>query len=734
MGGLVERCSQARGERGDLAVLKVCPACPGRGCSGANCRRKGWAVCDFAVGGRSFWVEIANGLWLPDVAALVSAPDGTVVRANEQAAELAGEALPEILVGRRLTELLVPDGAVWRLRSRGPGVNLVRTVGWPHHDDDRLWVTVLLDVSDLTVALDRLSSDHRIWLAEAQHSANLGDPALRDAQRMARIGTWQWDPATDVIHLSETLHELTGRANDERASFEDYLAAVHPDDRAWVRDTWSPPLAQHHPVEVEYRYVRPDGTMRIFRVHGTATRDADDGGVVVAGTTQDVTEQRESTPASRYRATRDVVTGLPNRDAAHELLDTLLGRADTANLAVLACRIDNFKRIITSLGHDAGDELLALLARRLTGGLGEECTVARISGVDEFVIICADLAGTGGVELLTDRVAGLVRTPVPVREQIIQVSASIGTAIHEDAQDSVDDLLRFATAAMSQATQYGIDQVRQAEPVLMASADQQVHVEGQLRAAVHQDGLRLHYQPVVAADGSIIAAEALVRWPHPDRGLLTPGAFLPVAERGGLLRELDRWVLRTALREAARWPCPRSGQVDIAVNLASLVPSDPDFGEIVAEAVAEAGIDWHRLVLELVETELADPRSQTRLGMLRLTRRGAHFAIDDFGTAHSSLARLKHLPTDLIKIDRQFVAGIEDDPADRAVTRAIVQMTHALGRQCIAEGVETAAQFHVLADLGVDAYQGWLFAQALPEPEFVVLLAHTPLYVPPADS
>lgn len=690
---------------------------------------KRWGVCDSAAGGQSAWVKIASELWLPGVAALVTAPDGTVVRASEQAAELAGEALPEGLVGWRLTELLVPDGAVWRLRSCGPGVSLVRTVSWLHSDDDRLRVTVLLDVSDLTVALSRLSFDQRVRLTEAERTAKLGDPSLRDAQRMARIGTWQWDPNADVLRLSETLHELTGRTRGVRASFEDYLAAVHPDDRAWVRDAWSPLVAHHHPVEFEHRYVRPDGTVRIFRVHGSATRDAD-GEVVLAGTTQDITEHRGSARALRYRATHDVVTGLPNRTAVHDLLEGLIDQADTASPAVLACRIDNFKRIITSLGHDAGDELLVLLSRRLTDGLGEECTVARVSGEDEFVIICSDLAAVGGLEALTGRVSGLVQTPVPVREQLLQVSASIGTATPEDVQDGVNDLLRFATAAMSQAREHGLGQIHQTGPALMASADQQVHVEGQLRTALHQDGLRLHYQPVLAADGSIIAAEALVRWPHPDRGLLSPGAFLPVAERAGLLRELDHWVLRTALRDAARWPGSHGRQVDIAVNLTGLVPGDPEFGEIIAEAVAEAGIGWHRLILELVETELADPRTQTRHCMLRLTRRGARFAIDDFGTGHSSLARLKHLPTQLIKIDRQFVAGIEDDAADRAMVQAIIDMTHALGRQCIAEGVETAGQFHILSDLGVDAYQGWLFARAMPEPEFATLLDHTPLYVP----
>ncbi|WP_433868950.1 putative bifunctional diguanylate cyclase/phosphodiesterase [Saccharopolyspora sp. CA-218241] len=677
------------------------------------------------------WTGIAGELWLPpDAAVLVSAPDGTVVRASEQAAELAGEVTPEGLVGQRMSQLLVRDGAVWRLRGRGPGVSAVRTVSWQHGDDERLRVTVLLDVSDLTVALSRMSPAQRARLLEVDRTTMLGDPSLRDAQHAARIGTWQWDPAADVLELSDTLSELTGRSH---TSFEDFLAAVDPDDRAWVREAWSPLVAHHHPVEVEHRYVRPDGAVRIFRVHGTPTRDAD-GNVVLAGTAQDITDQRETGPPLQYRARHDVVTGLPNRTAARELLQQLLEGARAATVAVLAVRIDNFKRVITSLGHEVGDDLLAELARRLAEGLGEESTIARVSGEDEFVVLCSDLAVAGGLDALTGRVSGLVRTPVPVRDQFLNVSASIGVAVHDDPRRGGGDLLRFATAAMGQARQRGPGQVRQATTTLMDSVDHQVDLEGQLRQALHRDELSVHYQPILAADGAILAAEALVRWPHPERGLLTPGAFLTVADQAGLLRELDQWVLRTALGAAARWSAPNGRPVDIAINLSGLVPGDPAFADLIAEAVAEAGFDWHRVILELVEEELAVPHLQTQHGMLSLARRGARFAIDDFGTGYSSLARFKQLPAELIKIDRQFVAGITDDPADRAVTESMIGMAKALGRRCIAEGVETADQFHLLDGLGVDAYQGWLFTPALPEAEFTTLLANSPLPTPPSAS
>ncbi|GAB2759915.1 hypothetical protein GCM10027174_40550 [Salinifilum aidingensis] len=676
------------------------------------------------------WTVIARKLWLPEAAVLVSAPDGTVVRASEQAAELAGEASPDGLVGRRVTELLVPDGAVLRLRGRGPGLSLVRTVTWLHGDDDRLRVTALVDISDLAEVSSRVPVHRRVGRVEP--TAGLAGPALRDVQRAARIGMWEWDAVHEVIRPSGVLRELTGRQRDVGVPFEEYLAAVHPDDQARVREAWSVLVNHQHPVEVEHRYVRPDATVRMFRVRGTATRD-DEGRVHLSGTVQDITDQRETAPATFPGAGRDAITGLPNRAAAHELLAGLLGQTGAGNVAVLTCRIDNFKRIVTSLGHDAGDELLVVLARRLTDGLGQECIPARVTGEDEFAIICSGLATSGELDALTVQVSGLMQTPAPIRGRLLQVSTSIGAAVH-DGQAGVEDLLRFATAAMGEAREQGLGQVHQAGPALMTSADQQVRIEGELREAVHRGELEVHYQPIVGADGTILAAEALVRWSHPDRGLLTPGAFLPVAERGGLLRELDHWVLRTALHHAARWHQPHGRHVGIAVNLSGLVPADPGFDDLVEAAVADSGLDWQRLILELVETELGKPRVQTRQGMLGVARRGARFAIDDFGTGYSSLARFKHLPTALIKIDRQFTAGVEDDLADRALVQSIIDMTHALERRCIVEGVETAGQFHALVELGADAYQGWLFTRAMPEADFSALLTRSPLYVPPREA
>ncbi|MGH3767712.1 MAG: EAL domain-containing protein [Pseudonocardiaceae bacterium] len=668
---------------------------------------------------------------------------------------------------------------------------------------------------------------------------------LAQAQRVARIGTWEWDPGCDRLVWSDVMQELYGIPARE-TTYQTFLSRVHSDDREWVDGLWRQLVVDQRPVSCEHRVLRPDGAVRTFRCHGAAIANAS-GGSRLVGTVQDVTEQRAAEtrmmrssqrfadlvaitpvgigifddndrlvdanealckllgydletlrgmssemlthpdertsrlrthPAARsesytvpqrtllradgdpvfcklhvaasvqddgqrfllviftditeqrrvaealtYRATHDELTGLPNRAAIKDTLTELLSFGG-ADVAVLFCDIDNFKRVNDALGHDAGDELLVALARLLQDGLPAGCTAGRLSG-DVFVVICSDAAALGGIDALTAWVSGLLRTAIPLRGQVIRVSAAIGVAVPDAATKGAQDLMRFADAAMFEAKRTGAGNSAMASAALIASADRQVELECELREALARDELQLNYQPVVNSAGVVLSAEALIRWPHPERGMLSPGVFLPVAEQGGLMPELDRWVLRTALREARDWVSWDGRPVAVAVNLAD--PGESDFVATIANAVAGSGLPWEQLVLELVETTLIDVSEATRQAMAELVERGARFAVDDFGTGYSSLARLKDLPAQIVKLDRQFVSGVGADPADFAVVRAVVDMAHAMGRFCVAEGVETPDQFRLLRSLGVDAYQGWLFSRDLPAPQFRALLHQGPL-------
>jgi diguanylate cyclase (GGDEF)-like protein/PAS domain S-box-containing protein len=778
---------------------------------------------------------------LPDSPTLVCEGD-VVVQANPAAVLLAGRWLPDSLIGLPLRQLLADPGTgtgagndAELIGPDGHGVP-VRFTRWTVPGTE-LVVLFLVDVSDLCAVGHPSGADE----LAAQRAR------LTEAQRIARVGTWEWDPGCDRLVWSEMMQALYGVAY-RQTTYRAFLSLVHPDDRDWVDALWCQLVIDRVPVECEHRVLRPDGTIRTFRCHGAAIADAS-GSLRLVGTVQDVTEQRAAetrmmrssqrfadlvaiTPVGigifddndrlvdanealckllgydletlrgmsfeafthpderagrrilrthhtarsesytvpqqvllradgdlvccelhvsasvqddgqrfllmiftditerrrvaetlTYRATHDELTGLPNRAAIKDTLAELLV-SESRDIAVLFCGIDNFKRVNDSLGHDAGDELLVALAQWLQDGLPEGCTAGRLSG-DVFVVICSDVAALGGVGSLVATVSRLLRTAVPLRGQVVRVSAAIGVAVPDASTRDSQDLLRFADAAMYEAKRTGTGHFAMANAALIESADQQVELECELRDALARDELQLHYQPVVSRNGVILSAEALVRWPHPERGMINPGVFLPVAEQGGLMRELDRWVLRTALREARDWVASNGRPVAVAVNLAD--PGDPDFVVAVAAAVADSGLPWDRLVLELVETTLIDLPTATRQAMDELAERGVRFAVDDFGTGYSSLARLKELPAQILKLDRQFVTGVGDDPADFAVARAVVDMAHAMGRFCVAEGVETAAQFQALRSLGVDAYQGWLFSRAVPGPDFRALLQRGPL-------
>jgi EAL domain-containing protein (putative c-di-GMP-specific phosphodiesterase class I) len=312
-------------------------------------------------------------------------------------------------------------------------------------------------------------------------------------------------------------------------------------------------------------------------------------------------------------------------------------------------------------------------------------------------------------------VADLLSTTITVHGRPVQLTASVGLATSMPTGEvRAADLLRFAEAAMHDAKRRQTrGAIGMATDGIVSSATQALDLEAELREAIASDSLVLEYQPVVGPDGTVLSAEALVRWPHPDRGLISPADFLPVAQRSGLLRELDLWVLRTAAQEAAGWPEHRGRKPAVAINLAGLLPGETDFLTVVSDTIAETGLAWDRLVLELVETSLVALPPHALAAMAELVERGLRFAVDDFGTGYSSLARLKELPAQTVKVDRAFVTGIADDPADFAVARAVVDMARAMGRTTVAEGVETADQFHVLRGIGVDAYQGWLFSRPL---------------------
>ncbi|MDQ2707350.1 MAG: EAL domain-containing protein, partial [Actinomycetota bacterium] len=569
-----------------------------------------------------------------------------------------------------------------------------------------------------------------------------------DLVAIAPVGVGVFNREGRLVDANAALGAMLGTPVERLHGVSARAMTVDPDpvpgpvagggELGWLRPV--PAGARHSYRVAQCPIRRADGTSVWCELSVTVSV-GDDGRPFWLVVFTDISEQRRAADVLRIAGTHDELTRLPNRSSASARIGRLLAGPDRQKLAVLCCDLDDFKRVNTALGHAAGDQVLIMLAARLQRELPIGCSPARLSG-DEFVVVCDDIDAVGGVNRLAESVSALLRAPMQVDGHPVRVTASIGVALPRDlliaadlpglsgASPGAEDLLRLVDAAMYDAKQRGPGELCFVTTDSAAAAGHQLRLEDELREALASDQLLLHYQPVVGADGAVRSAEALIRWPHPERGMLFPDKFIPVAERGGLMRELDRWVLRTAAREAAGWPTHRRRPVGVAVNLAGLLPGDRDFLPTVRAALAESGLPGDRLVLELVETSLMSLPDQSKVAMDELAGLGVRFAVDDFGTGYSSLSRIKELPAQIVKVDRTFVRDISSDPADFAVARAVVQMAAAMGRYCVAEGVETAEQFHILRDLGVDAYQGWLFAKALEPAALRAVLAGDPYPVP----
>jgi diguanylate cyclase (GGDEF)-like protein/PAS domain S-box-containing protein len=571
-------------------------------------------------------------------------------------------------------------------------------------------------------------------LRQAEQRMGRATQRYLDLVSIAPLGVGVFNRTGHLVDANGALCGLLGISGEKLRGVSARGLSVDPvggGDLAFLRVVR--PGAQHGYRVPQYAIRRADGTS-VWCELAVTVSVGDDGRPFWLVVFTDISERRRAADVLRIAGTHDELTRLPNRSSVTARIGRLLAGPDRHKLAVLCCDLDDFKRVNTALGHAAGDQVLIMLGARLQRELPIGCSPARLSG-DEFVVVCDDVTAVGGVPRLAETVAALLRGPVDVDGQPVRVSAAIGVATPADGDglggvSSAEDLLRFADAAMYDAKVRGAGQLGFVTADTATKANHQLRLEDELREAIANDQLVLHYQPVVGPDGAIRSAEALIRWQHPERGMLFPGDFIPVAERGGLMRDMDEWVLRRATKEAATWPVHLRRPVGIAVNLAGLLPGDPDFLPTVRDALASSGLAGDRLVLELVETSLVALPQRTLAAMSELAGRGVRFAVDDFGTGYSSLSRIKELPAQIVKVDRTFVRDIHSDPADFAVARAVVQMAAAMGRYCVAEGVETAEQFHLLRGLGVDAYQGWLFAKAMEPAAFRALLAGPAMTVP----
>jgi diguanylate cyclase (GGDEF)-like protein/PAS domain S-box-containing protein len=544
---------------------------------------------------------------------------------------------------------------------------------------------------------------------------------LREAQILARMGSWELDVATATLAWSHGLPAILGFGADEPSTPADLFASVHPSDRSALHEQLSRTVEQYESGAGDFRLL-VGGAERWIQ---TRTRVVDDGTghpARIHGVCQDVTGQKLLEASLTRRALHDSLTDLPNRVLFMNRLEhaaARLQRHPDAMVAVLFVDLDRFKSINDSLGHAAGDLVVVELAQRLRGAMRLGDTVARLGG-DEFAILCEDVHREDDVSVLAARLLRVVSEPAIVDGKPVVTTASIGIAMATGAAASPDTLLREADSAMYQAKQAGRDRYEVFDHEARERTAARRQRADELALAIRDGQLRLFFQPAIQLDDeSLLGVEALVRWQHPHWGLVGPSEFISVAEDSGLIVELGAWVLEEACRQIAAWDA--SGMqpaLDISVNVSARQLTNGDLVDVVADALTSSGIDPGRLCLEITESVLMEDVSSSIEALRALKSLGIRLAVDDFGTGYSSLSYLRRFPIDIVKIDRSFVADLSVDAAADAVVAAIVNLSHALGLTVVAEGVETHEQLVALRALRCDLAQGFYWSRPLPAADF----------------
>ena len=429
----------------------------------------------------------------------------------------------------------------------------------------------------------------------------------------------------------------------------------------------------------------------------------------------------------RHLATHDVLTGLPNRVLLDDRLTQAMAHADRGKqaFAVLVCDLDRFKLINDSLGHRAGDELLQEVARRLEGVARTIDTVARFGG-DEFVLVASSIAGAVDATDLATRAIEALQAPVRIGGIDVHTSPSIGIAVYPEDGASIESLLAHADAAMYAAKQRGRGNVQRYSPGMHAGAEDRVQLESDLHHAVTLGQFELYYQPKVdTRTGAVRSAEALIRWAHPKRGIVSPVEFIPLAEECGLIGAIGDWVIREACRQARAWQDGGVPPLRVSVNLSASQFRESGLVDNIRRALDDAGLDARYLEVELTESAVMSDPEQSIAILEQLSAMGVLVSVDDFGTGYSSMSYLRRFPIDKLKIDRVFINEIASRPEDASIVRAIVSLAHSLHLKVIAEGVETPAQLDFLKAAGCDEYQGYHFSRPLPAADFERLIRET---------
>lgn len=657
---------------------------------------------------------------------------GRVMFVNHAGARLLGSGTPDELVGADFDTLISSDDAAGddALRSDDDADLETADIKKFRSNDGRdLWLEMRTadfeeDGRHFTVVVGRDLTARKSAEADAESARARLAAAFESASESIAL----FDADDRLIFANKASQSLESAVADAwrtGVEYRSYLqaavaAGLYPEslgqEDAWLIERMDQHTKAAGPVEV----ARQDGQWQLLNEHNLP-----DGGTISIGT--DITERKRAEQRVHFLAHHDALTGLPNRTLFKDRLEQAIAQAARAErkVAVLMLDLDRFKHINDNLGHSAGDQLLIEVAARLRRCARASDTVARLGG-DEFAVVQPFVTGTDQASALARRALQSLSEPVRIDGQPVHTGASIGVTMFPDDSHDIDGLLKNADLALYRAKALAGGRISFYASDLGKRAQERLEIAEGLRLALVTDELVLHYQPKIRlSDGVVVGAEALLRWNHPERGLLSPAAFIDHAEATGLITAIGEWALDHTCAQLSRWAQRGALMVPIWVNVSAAQFHDESLLDKVRTTLLGAGVDPRMLGLEITETALMPDASASGATLDRLVELGVELSIDDFGTGYSSLNYLKRFPVGKLKIDQSFVRDITSNPIDAAIARAIIHLGHSLGMHVLAEGVETRQQANLLSDLGCDQIQGLLVSPPIPEEEFVQFVART---------
>jgi diguanylate cyclase (GGDEF)-like protein/PAS domain S-box-containing protein len=614
----------------------------------------------------------------------------------------------------------------------------------PQGSPDTLVKILELGVNDfLMLPLDRPLLVTRLSLIESRlreidEMRFLQDEIRKEYQRFLIAtggvgdGVWDLDLATETVHFSERWKEMLGyRPEEIEDSLENWLSRVHPEDLSRLRAVIDASIAGEVTViEQKYRIQLKNGDYRWMLTRGEVVEDGAGNAVRVVGRQTDIDQEDESRDAVRTSGLQDPLTGLPNRTVLMDRLRHAFARAKRdpeQGFALLFFDLDRFKNVNDSLGHLHGDRLLQAIADRVERACRPGDTVARFGG-DEFIILVEDIKDIRGATVAAERIQEEFKVPFDLDGYEVFTTISIGIALWNPDYDRAEDLLRDSDTAMYRAKALGRNSFVVFDDQMHRQVVATLSLENDLRRALARHEFRVFYQPIVAVDdGHLAGFEALVRWQHPERGLLMPGDFIGVAEEMGAIIQLDRWVAEEACKQLRVWhqKYRTHSRVTMSVNLSTTQLMRPDVVSGIDLILRNSGLYGQSLKLEVTESVLMENAQYASAVLEQLRALNIAISIDDFGTGYSSLAYLRRFEIDTLKIDYSFVSRMLEDDESSEIVKTIINLAKNLGKDTVAEGVQTRSQFEALVELDVNMVQGYFIAPPLPQEVAESLLERT---------